>query len=732
MKENQLSKLVAEALLLGDKDKKRLSKWKEPAAAGQLLEVIPASLSETMSIFYPPRAGDLSSFLVCSARDRIHFKSSKPSLSVTDVNSLLDDLVKCRDNVSRRKWLSALVNRNMTLCDFGWILRIVLKDLRLGIGEEACLTLIHPRAKKLYAETFSLEDTIQRCSVEEFAAEECDVTSLEIQSQVTESPHVEHGTDQCPSSFESFKVAGGVWNSSIRPMLASNLPPHRLCDLFAMKEPKEYSVEPKWDGERCILHVEKKEDGQFSVKSFTRNGFDSTWLYGCVVEKSCSSQLSGLKGVSWVFDAEVLPWDRKSGNALPFAMTKPTALGKFLNSGEETPPVLVLVIFDLIFFNNGEQVFDLMPHSLVDRRTLMEKVVPEEWRRLTVDPATMEVVSPWGSRDHEKRDDYYLSILKEEQNKIGDRPDDSERVVPDCHLFLSPRLKVETREQLSNFVECVQARAEEGIMIKCDSGRYRLGSRQSQDGWFKCKPSLGSLGDSLDVYILGGYLSDRGQVDVAADNWDSVSSYLCAVRLGGSGPERYFSLTKVGGGISNSEQKLLNALLRPLCDPVDPSSFEAPEWLDAIGLLPPTLESYFQGGGRPEDMINEFTKSGEFRKFRLGAGEQPDYLMIDPSDAPIIPVVAAEIVNSKKFGCGVTLRFPRVFSEWNSKFDKPHADGLDLLELVNLLGNQGSGKRAAQWGLKEVRRQESSGFRYFSIRHEKGIMKRSHSLPLIS
>lgn len=114
--------------------------------------------------------------------------------------------------------------------------------------------------------------------------------------------------------------------------------------------------------------------------------------------------------------------------------------------------------------------------------------------------------------------------------------------------------------------------SKEGIMIKSLSSPYKIGKRA--DEWLKLKAEyLGSISDTLDVLIVGGYY----KVGLHRTS-GKIASFLCAVRVptDGDRPD-FYSFCKCSSGFSLDLLSELNEKLDPHFKPFDKSSI--PTWL---------------------------------------------------------------------------------------------------------------------------------------------------------
>ena len=81
----------------------------------------------------------------------------KSELSLNQVNSLLDNLAQGFDNDQKKAVLTKMVN-STTVNEQKWLIKVILKDLKIGIGHEVILRSYHKEAVDLYNSTSDLKE----------------------------------------------------------------------------------------------------------------------------------------------------------------------------------------------------------------------------------------------------------------------------------------------------------------------------------------------------------------------------------------------------------------------------------------------------------------------------------------------------------------------------------------------------------------------------------------------
>jgi DNA ligase-4 len=256
-------------------------------------------------------------------------------MTINDVNDFLDEFCRATSSEDKTTTLAKLIKKASVL-EQKWIIHIILKDLKIGIGHETVFKQIDSRAQEVYSSTSSLVE----------------VCNFLVDPKNSKYAH---------SFFRLF--------APIKPMLAGRMNLHDIIHFFTGVP---VYVETKYDGERIQCHLQNNE-----VKFFTRNAVDYTYLYGPklgeVITKSVNAK-------SAILDGEVVVWDKARNCFAPFGENKPTA------HGDEIEKQLVYMIFDILYLvtPKGDE-FSLTSVILSDRKQILKRIV-------NVVPKKLEVV----------------------------------------------------------------------------------------------------------------------------------------------------------------------------------------------------------------------------------------------------------------------------------------------------------------------------------------------------
>nr|XP_020039593.1 DNA ligase 4 isoform X2 [Castor canadensis] len=164
----------------------------------------------------------------------------KGSLSIQQVNELLDSVAS--NNSSKRKdlvkkSLLQLITQSSAL-EQKWLIRMILKDLKLGVGQQTVFPVFHSDATELYSVTTDLEKVCRQLHDPSVGLSDISITLF----------------------------------SAFRPMLAAIADVERIEK--DMKHQSFY-IETKLDGERMQMH----KDGDV-YQYFSRNGYNYTDQFG--------------------------------------------------------------------------------------------------------------------------------------------------------------------------------------------------------------------------------------------------------------------------------------------------------------------------------------------------------------------------------------------------------------------------------------------------------------------
>lgn len=165
----------------------------------------------------------------------------------------------------------------MSAVDRKWLTRILLKKLKLGLGDKRILELYDARALNLYNQCNHLSDVCKQ-----------------IESNVSPEANADNGL------IRVFRP--------VRPMLCER---GYVSQINRMLEENDYYLETKMDGERCQAHINGTEFKYYSrgckddltnvFGSSDRNGLYSPFFYSRLKKNVQNA----------IFDGEMMVWDKE-------------------------------------------------------------------------------------------------------------------------------------------------------------------------------------------------------------------------------------------------------------------------------------------------------------------------------------------------------------------------------------------------------------------------------------
>lgn len=243
MKETTIAKMYVHILGISERseDGFRLLHWRRPAGDAE--------------------AGDFANAVYLSLLNRCQ---DRGSLSIAALNDALDQLCGAQDRKEKCVVLQKLL-RHTTALEQKWLIRIILKDLKIGMNEHSILSALNENALALFTVQNDLKSVCEQLRNPDLK--------------------VAHGD-------------GLVLFKPISPMLATRQRPESLAGVLAGGR---YVIETKYDGERIQVH----KDGD-RIELFSRNCHNFTRLYephlGDLIRER-------VKCANCILDGELLVYD---------------------------------------------------------------------------------------------------------------------------------------------------------------------------------------------------------------------------------------------------------------------------------------------------------------------------------------------------------------------------------------------------------------------------------------
>ncbi|KYM99364.1 DNA ligase 4 [Cyphomyrmex costatus] len=267
-------------------------------------------------------------------------------LTIAQINEFLDSISERKMNVTKQQKVETfrVLFRQITGFEMKWMTRIILKDLRLGIGPQKILHIYHPDANDKSLVTNDLREICNQLH----------------------NPKI-----KLKCSIQIF--------SYFKPMLLERCNIENIGKLF--RDNDLYYVQTKYDGERSQLHM---KNGKF--KYFTRRGYDitnkpgygetgSSGLLTAVFTRCLNSNCH-----SFILDGELMAWHKEKQIFSTKGMN--VDVKHLLASSHHQP---CFVAFDVILHND----ILLIDTPYEDRLKLLNDIFTEEEGSLTICRSTL-------------------------------------------------------------------------------------------------------------------------------------------------------------------------------------------------------------------------------------------------------------------------------------------------------------------------------------------------------
>lgn len=281
------------------------------------------------------------------------------NMLIEEVNEKLDQLSAASKEENQLPILAEFYRR-MSPEELLWLIRIILRQMKVGATERTFFDVWHPDAENLY----SISSSLRRVCWE------------------LHDPNIRlEAKDQGITLMQCFQ-----------PQLAQ-FQMHSLDKMISRMRPTEddpvFWIEEKMDGERMQLHMTPDDSipGGRRFGFWSRKAKDYTYLYGNGIYDENGALTRHLKdsfvdGVqSVILDGEMITWDPEQDAPVPFGTLKTAALAERRNPFSAGPRPLFRV-FDLLYLNGR----DVTKYTLRDRRNALEKTVKPVSRRFEIHP----------------------------------------------------------------------------------------------------------------------------------------------------------------------------------------------------------------------------------------------------------------------------------------------------------------------------------------------------------
>ena len=345
LKENAIGKLLVKLMKIdkNSEDGYNLLHWKLPGqtTASRL-------------------AGDFAGrcFEVISKRP---MRTTVGDMTIAEVNEQLDKLAVASGDAQSLQVFEVFYNR-MNAEELMWLIRIILKQMKVGATERTFLDLWHPDGEALFNVSSSLRRVCWELYDPEFRLEQDE--------------------------------AGVSLMQCFQPQLAQFQMPASFQKMIELLRPTEedptFWIEEKLDGERMQMHMvaDDGHPGGFKFCFWSRKAKDYTYLYGNGFEDDKSSLTRHLKNAfasgvrNLILDGEMITWDMEVDKIVPFGTLKTAAILEQQNKSNSNAAGQrpLYRVFDIVYLNDKQ----LTQYTLSDRRGALVKALNPVHRRLEI------------------------------------------------------------------------------------------------------------------------------------------------------------------------------------------------------------------------------------------------------------------------------------------------------------------------------------------------------------
>ncbi|KAF1836301.1 ATP-dependent DNA ligase [Decorospora gaudefroyi] len=350
LKEKAIAKVLIKLTRIGkdSDDAKNMLNWKLP---GHLHK---ASAST---------AGDFAGrcFEVLSPRQ---FKTEYSDMSIAEVNNALDKLSQVGSEDEQVKIFQRFYRR-MNAEEMTWLIRMILRQMKIGATEKTILDIWHPDAETL----FNISSNLRRVCWELFDPE----IRLE-------------GEDIGLSLMQCFQPQLAQFQDKLGSF-------EKMVTRFkGNSDDDTFWIEEKLDGERMQLHMVEDPDapGGRLFGFWSRKAKDYAYLYGKHFDGDDAGALTrfirdafGKNVRNIILDGEMITWDMDTDHIVGFGTLKTAAISEKENkTNKDTGQRPLFRVFDCVYLNDTL----LTQYTLRDRRRALESAVKGVHRRLEIHP----------------------------------------------------------------------------------------------------------------------------------------------------------------------------------------------------------------------------------------------------------------------------------------------------------------------------------------------------------
>ena len=278
-------------------------------------------------------------------------------MTIAEVNILLDKLSLSQKDEDQLPILQKFYNR-MNAEELTWLIRIILRQMKLGASEKTILDIFHPEGESL----FNISSSLRRVCWELW-----DPTNIEGNA-------VQHTVE----IMQCFQPQLAQFQSHSFQVMVQKL---GCVD-------KPFWIEEKLDGERMQLHMEEDDSipGGTRFAFYSRKGKDYTYLYGEGYEDEDSALTRHIKGAfhhdvrNIILDGEMITWDPIGCKMVPFGTLKSAANSEREDPFGQTGNRPLFRVFDCLYLNDTV----LTQQRLDNRREILDRALTNVEQRIEI------------------------------------------------------------------------------------------------------------------------------------------------------------------------------------------------------------------------------------------------------------------------------------------------------------------------------------------------------------
>ncbi|PBP18155.1 DNA ligase [Diplocarpon rosae] len=341
MKEKNIGRLVVKMVKINPKseDAQNLTDWKKISSASQ-------------------SAGDFAG-RCHEALSKRAIRTAVGDMRIAEVNALLDQLAAVSKEEDQLSIFETFYNR-MNADELMWLIRIILRQMKIGASEKTVLDVWHPDGDAL----FNVSSSLRR-------------VCWELVDPTKTLGRNEKGI----SLMSCFQPQLAQFQSHTFQVMIEKM------RLPIIDSKQTFWIEEKLDGERMQMHMETDSRGEKRFKFWSRKAKDYTYLYGDSFDDQNSSLTRFIRdafkpGVdSIILDGEMITWGMEEDKIVGFGTLKSAAISEINNPYQTSTGIRPLFrVFDCLYLN-GKQ---LTQYTLEVRHEALGRAIQNVPRRIEI------------------------------------------------------------------------------------------------------------------------------------------------------------------------------------------------------------------------------------------------------------------------------------------------------------------------------------------------------------